>query len=118
VNVQSEGENMPYGFVSDDTRTYIMNRAEQSNVSEKVKLESEAEDAYQVSVIFEGALDEEFAVDQPYAVNICDWIGELLFETCDTPFWEVILSDCNGEKVYGISGDRDGSWPYEDDPRD
>lgn len=115
---------MTYGGIGSDTREYVLKRAEQSNVLDRIDLESEADDAYLLSVIIDGALDEEFCVGQPYAANVADWVAELLRETVDTAFWEVTLcqggnnEDVCGDEVYRTAGYETDAWPYDTDPRD
>ena len=78
---------MPYGTITKFTREYLTKRAAESNIAlDKLGLdyefpeeESELEKLdnwYEISVIFEGALDEEFYVVTDYEVNIADWVAE------------------------------------------
>lgn len=115
---------MTYGTISHGTRVYVEWRAGHSNVLDRIDLESEADDAYLLSVTVDGALDEEFCVGQPYAANVADWVAELLRETADTAFWEVTLCQGGnndgvcGDEVYRTAGYETDAWPYDTDPRD
>jgi hypothetical protein len=62
-----------------------------------VDLESEAEDSLDISITFEGALDEEFAVGAEYGSTVLDWIRELMWDTYPKDFWEVELSRESGD---------------------
>lgn len=110
---------MPYGTVSDETRKYVEMRAAQGNVSDMIDLESDAPDAYTLDIIYWGALDESFSIGRPYAVNVADWVAELLQEQTDsgileTGFWEVYVTvsyPCgDSETVYSVKGFEEGEF--------
>lgn len=110
---------MPYGLISDETRKYVEMRASQGNVLDRIDLESEADDAYTIDVIYWGALDESFSVGRAYAVNVADWVAELLQEqtdsgTLETCFWEVYVTvsyPCgDSETVYSVKGFEEGDF--------
>lgn len=101
---------MPYGSMHETTREYLIKRAQQSSVPlEKLGFdpdmsfeESLEEDVhapdnlYQISVIFDGALDEEFYVQTDYEVNIADWIAEQCAEEAthnEGASWEIIVQE-------------------------
>jgi len=95
---------MPYGSVSEETREYVEKRAGEGNVSIE-KLELETSDEVTISIIWEGALDEEFDMAYSYAVNVADWIAELLYETYpDNSDWEILVSQ-NGDTIYRTDGE-------------
>lgn len=65
------------------TKAYIVHRALQSAVPvAALNLECNPDEArfdvVEVSILWEGAVDEDFYMDHLYAVNTADWIGELL----------------------------------------
>lgn len=110
---------MPYGTISDKTRYYIQTRAVQSNVSDRIDLESDAPDAYTLDIVYWGALDESFAIGRDYAVNIADWIDELMTWQYDngeleTTFWEIYVVEhyASGDSstVYSVKGFEDGNF--------
>jgi hypothetical protein len=77
---------MTYGSVSEETKELLYLRAHQSNLeTDKLGLnpdfdyedpESWPPNLYEISIIVQGALDEEFYVVTDYEVNIADWIAE------------------------------------------
>lgn len=81
---------MTYGSMHDTTRVYLIERAKQSNITlDKLGLDPDLsfeeapgdevaipDNLYQISVIYGGALDEEFYVQTIYEVNIADWLAE------------------------------------------
>lgn len=90
---------MPYGTILEATKTWVLDRAAQSGITpDQLGLDAPApscgleghemdedcdcesveipDDLYQISVIFGGALEEEFLVRTMYEVNIADWIAE------------------------------------------
>jgi hypothetical protein len=101
---------MPYGTIGDETRAYVEMRAAQSNVSDRIDLESDADDAYTLDIIYYGALDESFSIGREYAVNVVDWIGEMLTSqeelgALDTCFWEVSITEQDMcDTVYEVKG--------------
>lgn len=110
---------MPYGTISDETRKYVEMRAAQSNVLDRIDLESDAPDAYTLDIIYWGALDESFSVGCAYAVNVADWVAELLQSQTDsgileTSFWEVYVTQETGagdsETVYSVKGFEEGEF--------
>lgn len=104
---------MPYGSVLETTRKWLTKRATESNISmDKLGLEpdmsfeeyedqSAPDNLYEISVIYGGALDEEFYVQTIYEVNIADWIAEqcaIESRRNGTPGepleqWEIIVSE-------------------------
>jgi hypothetical protein len=108
---------MPYGCISEDMRKYIEKRAKEGNVFERFTLEPAlcetpeicelAENCLcfipgimTVSIIIEGALDEEFEIQaNGYEANIADWIAEKLDSEKIRDYW-VLVSDCEGNTVY------------------
>lgn len=116
---------MPYGGIQKSTRDHLAKRAEQSGVPfDKLGIEvwthqpdcngSVAEDTctcngadntYEITVIFGGALDEEFFVTTDYEVNIADWIAETCAEEAakqDSESWDVIVAEPGGEGATGV----------------
>jgi len=83
---QRKRKAMPYGSVSEETRELLYVRAHQGNLeTDKLGLnpdvdyddpESWPPNLYEISIIVQGALDEEFYVVTDYEVNIADWIAE------------------------------------------
>lgn len=112
---------MPYGIISEGTKRFVEMRAEQNNVSGRINLEpvlclngNEGVCAYicgcvtsgifTVSIIIEGALDEEFEIFAGgFESNIADWIQEYLFSEQVTDY--LILVSDNGETVVRIESD-------------
>lgn len=95
---------MPYGLAQTDTAEWIMSRATQGNVSDRIKLESEFSDMT-LSVIIDGALSEEFDfASGGYGVNVADWVAEFLEFEGITDF-DVLLSEVDfPDTVYRKSG--------------
>jgi hypothetical protein len=108
---------MPYGIISDDLLGHLKSRAKGNNVSDRIDFEpewcanqheypcdiecdcAEPEDLFTVSVIIEGALDEEFSVSSGgYESNICGWVVEFL-ESQNVPNYWVMVSDQCGNLV-------------------
>lgn len=120
---------MTYGIISDETREHIEERAAESNLFGVIRLETVHSDecasylsdditgescacdcsdepVYSLSIIVNGALDEEFDIRaRGYHSNVADWVAELLRETLDTVFWEVLISDSEGNTVCRVSGE-------------
>lgn len=105
---------MPYGTISDETRKYVEMRASQGNVLDRIDLESEADDAYTLDVVYWGALEESFSVGREYASTVADWICDMLRAESDagileTRFWSVSLIshmwEDNTECVYEVNGE-------------
>lgn len=106
-----------YGSISDEMRSWIEKRAKEGNVFERFELEpslcespencEQAESCIcfvpgilTVTVIVEGALDEEFHIRSGgFEVNIADWIAEKLELEGITNFW-VLVSDGEGNTLY------------------
>jgi hypothetical protein len=105
---------MTYGTMHDTTRKLIERRAAESNIElSKLGLEPDLNtwfddefqlkvgvelpaNLYEISVIFGGALDEEFLVWTDYEVNIADWIAEQCREESekqDDETWEILVSE-------------------------
>lgn len=60
------------------------------------------QDCYDIAVIVEGGLDEDFSVKTIYEVNIADWIAELLQEQASAQgfgSWEVIVTESGDSGV-------------------
>lgn len=119
---------MTYGIISDDTRDYIEERAADLDIT-GIRLESvhsaecasylsddvtgesyicdcSEEPIYSVSIIVDGALDEEFDVRaNDREVDIADWIADHLRETIGDRDWDVLVSDMEGNTVYRVSRD-------------
>jgi hypothetical protein len=57
----------------------------------QVDIESESETAQNLSIIFDGALDEEFLVGAEYADTVAEWVIELLRDTNPRGEWEVSI---------------------------
>lgn len=108
---------MPYGTISQATEELLKRRAGEGNIPvEKLGLDPEMpsipdripDNLFAISVIVNGALDEDFYVLTDYEVNIADWIAEDLRETArvqeSTPNaiedWEVLVT----EVVYEDAG--------------
>lgn len=114
---------MPYGSISEPTHRLLEERAKQANIPlEKIGINPDMpsipdripETLVEITIIIEGALDEEFYLNTIYGVNVVDWIVEELKAETETPKpsfsnWEVILSSvvCEdaGETLY-----RQSSW--------
>lgn len=98
---------MSYGVCSTDTRAWIERRADQSGLTmTQIDIESESEYSLLLSIIFEGALDEEFNVGSDYASTVADWVVELLRDQYPTKEWEVMLNTDNpygSEQLYYCS---------------
>lgn len=75
---------MTYGTIHSTTRDYLTVRAIQSGLdTAKLGLDPSDENidetvgcTFEISVVYGGALDEEFTVVTEYEVNIADWIAE------------------------------------------
>lgn len=95
---------MPYGLAQVDTAEYIMSRAKDGNVSDRIKLESENSDMT-LSVIIDGALSEEFDfLSGGFGVNVADWVAEFLEFEGITDF-DILLSEVDSpDTVYRKSG--------------
>ena len=110
---------MPYGCISEDMRAHIELRASQGNVLGRFTLEpnlcetpeicERAENCLcfvpgilTVSIIVEGALDEEFDIQaNGFEVNIADWIAEKLDSENVGDYW-VLVSDDDGNTRYSV----------------
>lgn len=94
---------MPYGTIHPETEAYVLMRAEQSNVSDRIKCEDPDGD-FTISVIVGGALDEEFSISaNGYEVNVADWIAELLTETVTDESWSVyVYPENDNTAVYRV----------------
>jgi hypothetical protein len=110
---------MPYGTISNETRAYVEMRAREGNVLDRIDLESDAVNAYTLDVVYLGALDESFPIGRDYAVNVADWIAELLESQVDsgeleTCFWEVYVTELGGcgdaYDVYSVKGFSEGDF--------
>jgi hypothetical protein len=114
---------MTYGCISDDMRKHIESRAKDGNVFGRFTLEPEwcgnqheypcdmecgcfePEDLMSVSIIIEGALDEEFDIESGgFEVNIADWIVEKLISEKVGNFW-VLVSDGEGNTRYSAQSE-------------
>lgn len=105
---------MTYGSVTQHTREWLTLRAEQSGISldalglepdfdqwfdENDELKPDVElpsNLYMISVIFGGALDEEFYVLTNHEVNIADWLAEDCrneVEKQPGESWEIIVTE-------------------------
>ena len=95
---------MPYGLAQVDTAEWIMSRATQGNVSDRIKLESENSDMT-LSVIIDGALSEEFDFESGgFGVNVADWVAEFLEREGITDY-DVMLSEIDSpDCLYRKSG--------------
>jgi hypothetical protein len=119
---------MTYGIINAQTRDWITHRAEQSGIElDRLGLDAGApecglpgheevfipDNLYEISVMFEGALDEEFLVQTDCEVNIADWIAEGCRATSmllgGERNWEVIVTeyahDDAGPQRYRVSSD-------------
>lgn len=92
---------MPYGTIADTTREYVEQRAKESGVSVE-KLAIEESEEVTISVIYEGALDEEFDMAYHYAVNVADWIAEDLSRMNGS--WLITVTQY-GDELYRVSND-------------
>jgi hypothetical protein len=111
---------MTYGCISDDLRAHIEKRAEDGNVFGRFELEVSYclnQNEYPcdadcgcpvpsffrtISVIIEGALDEEFdIISGGYEVNIAEWISEKLNSENVGDYW-VIVSDYWGDTIHSV----------------
>lgn len=95
---------MSYGIMHDATRAYVEQRARQEHRDiAELDLESEASDALSLSIVFGGALDEEFDVGYLLAVNVADMIRDQIErgDAAQEP-WEIYLSDGNGDTIYRV----------------
>jgi hypothetical protein len=103
---------MPVGTIHKTTRELIERRAKQSNIElsrlglepdmdtwldDEGNIKAELPDnLYAITVIFGGALDEEFFVWTDYEVNIADWIAEQCAEESRKQGgeqWEVLVTE-------------------------
>ena len=128
---------MTYGSISPTTETYLKLRAAKENIPwEKINIDPEwdkcenancgdisimdegCEDCdggeiqpeflRMVSIIYSGALDEEFYIDDLYSINVCDWLAEQLTLQGNRygEEWEVILTipyPENSEVIYTVN---------------
>lgn len=110
---------MTYGCISDDMRKHIEKCAKDGNVFDRFELEPQtcanenefpcdivcecfAPGILTVSIIIEGALDEEFDIKSGgYEVNIADWIAEKLESETIRNYW-VLVSDDEGNTRYSV----------------
>lgn len=95
---------MPYGLAQEDTAEYIMSRAKEGNVSERIQLESESPDMT-ITVMSDSASDEEFDFfSGGFGVNVADWVAEHL-ESEGITDYEIFLSEIDSPNtVYWKSG--------------
>lgn len=103
---------MPYGTASEDTKVLVarkmMNEAgvkpehliiEPELPSFEDMTDSECEEyfnkhsLYNVAVIIDGALDEEFTIEGIYEVNVADWIADDIEASHPDKAYEVIVSE-------------------------
>jgi hypothetical protein len=87
---------MPYGTISASTREYVESRAAESNISFG-KLGIDESEEVTISVIYSGALDEEFDMSSHFAINVADWIAEDLARMNEP--WTVTVTQY-GDEVY------------------
>jgi len=110
---------MPYGSISEDMREHIESRAKDGNVFERIELEPSLCETPEycermenclcfipgiltVSIIVEGALDEEFDIKSGgYESNIADWIAEKLDSENVGDYW-VMISDDSGNLLCSV----------------
>lgn len=114
---------MPYGTISTVTRDWLVARAARDGITEDQlglepelpDLESEAEEVpipdnlYEISITFDGALDEVFYVQTDYEVNIADWLAEQCAEESakqEGESWRIDVA------FYSISDDYPGEYKY------
>lgn len=101
---------MPYGTPSAETVELLHLRAHQGNLeTDKLGLnpevdydepESWPENFYDISIIIDGALDEEFSLVTDYEVNIADWIAESLRDDPEVDCsWAVMVHEVMYEDV-------------------
>lgn len=112
---------MSYGTISPEVKAFVEMRAKQGNVFERFELEPQlctndheypcdvecgcyVEGISTVSIIVEGALDEEFEIKGGgYEVNIGDWISEFMFSENVGNYW-IMISDSEGNLIYSAEG--------------
>jgi hypothetical protein len=82
---------MTYGSVSSDTREIIVMRAAVEEINTD-SLELEISDDVSISIIWAGALDEEFDMSGEYAEIVANWIGDDFSEKYTSDEWEILVS--------------------------
>lgn len=103
---------MPYGIIREDTLAHVVQRAQESGISPgALGLEALEEDSnvVQLSVIYGGALDEEFFLYADHASDVARWVGELCQTEseadADHADWSIILTDpVSLDTVFRLNG--------------
>jgi hypothetical protein len=104
---------MTYGAPGKSTREHIAKRADQEQVGmDIIDLESVNDEALLLSIDVGGATDEMFNVGPDWAIDVADWVCELLrIEQLDGMLggedWSVYLNDSNGTEVYATHSTED-----------
>lgn len=112
-------------MLSDEVKQYLVKRAEQSNVLDRIEFEpvefGSDKSYFQITGIFGGALDEEFVVSGMYEINVADWLAEVYMSEDSPETWMIdvyqfcpgALVECAGEdECDGEHDDEIGDMVY------
>ena len=99
-------------MLDSDLRDHLVKRMRESNIDpNKVNIElaetiDPIDSMFQVTGIFDGALDAEFHITGPYEINVADWVAE---------FYEQLNNDSDDDSAnwridvyYFFPGENDG----------